>query len=81
MIQSEIIAHMGATRAERLIFLRYQIRALKKRQRILQALLAKSCHGLHLEATQELERTKRHLVGAESALQALLEARAAPPTK
>lgn len=59
-------------KAERLIFLRYQIRSLKKRERALLTVLGKTCQGLHGEATQDLENTRKHITTAEEALRATL---------
>lgn len=66
---------MSVCRTERLTFLRYQIRTLKRRQRMLQALLGKDCDALHAEAQNDLEKTAIHLAGAERALELSLTAK------
>ena len=52
--------------------LRFQIRALKRRERMLLFVRGKACNGNHAEAEQELTRAQRHLREAEAKLEAFL---------
>ena len=59
---------MDSRRATKLTYLRFQIRALQRREHHLQVLLGKTCDGNREEAEVELARVGRHLQAAKDAL-------------